>query len=158
MNGRRIQFSIGNLMLMMVPLGVVFWFARQASEERWLVWLVALSIGIWPAIGALMGGWKGMGQGLVWFVRMYLVSAAIGGLVLLLAMCIQAVSGVDVSGPQVWSVGVAALLLGIGPAIGAARGAWPGVRIWSVGWSVFVTVCMMIAVYVIAIVRAIGGR
>lgn len=58
---KRFQFSIWNLMVMMVPLAVTFWLASLAREVGWAVWLVAIGVGIGPAVGALIGGWNGMG-------------------------------------------------------------------------------------------------
>ena len=62
---KRFQFSVWNLMLMMVPLAVVFGLASQAPDKNWVVWLSAVVIGGGPAVGALVGGWKGMIRGLL---------------------------------------------------------------------------------------------
>src|SRR5215831_6066368 len=60
----KFRFSLANLMLMMLPLAVAFWVARQASGNgSWIVWVIMLVIAIGPAIGALGGGWRGMAKG-----------------------------------------------------------------------------------------------
>jgi hypothetical protein len=65
MSGRRFQFSVWNLMLAMVPLAVVFGLASQVNAAGRMVWVVAALIAAGPAVGALIGGWKGMAGGIL---------------------------------------------------------------------------------------------
>src|SRR6478752_9180787 len=92
MNVKRFQFSIWNLMLMVLLWAVLFWNARQNVQGGPGVWIGAVVIGIAPAIGALVAGWKGMGQGLGWFLVVYVIGLAIVGIVWGLGFLIQAVS------------------------------------------------------------------
>jgi lipase maturation factor len=75
---RRFQFSVWNLMLMMVPLAVVFGLASQVAEKGWVVWLCAVVIGGALAVGALIGGWSGMRRGFSWcFAAIVLVQGTL---------------------------------------------------------------------------------
>lgn len=118
MDGRRIQFSVWNLMLMMVPLAVVFWLASQAgSALDWKIWAACLYVGCGPAIGALVGGWRGMKVGLGWIVVGQFFVLAFVACVVDVAYLIQFGAGEGAS-LQVWSVGLAVLALGEIPLIG----------------------------------------
>src|SRR5262245_8258976 len=133
---RRFQFSVGNLMLMMVPLAVVFGLASQAGPLAPAVWILGGYVGCWAAVGALVGGLRGMLLGLGWFVVVNIGFAGALELLFMLAIYIDAIAGKVPATPEGWSVGVAVLLLGVGPAIGAMRSGWRGAQAWSVGWSV----------------------
>src|ERR1051326_2380200 len=89
---RRFQFSVWNLMLAMVPLAVVFWLAR-ASGAGWVVWLLALYVGCWPAVGALIGGWSGMGIGLAWLFVVSLYVYVVAGVVIMWSGFAQVLGG-----------------------------------------------------------------
>lgn len=75
---RRIQFSIWNLMLMMIPLAVVLGLASQSLEKSWMVWFSAVVVGGGPAVGALIGGWKGMIRGLLLTIGWLLLPVVMG--------------------------------------------------------------------------------
>src|SRR5262249_3705014 len=106
----------------------------------------------------LVGGWRGMLVGLGWFAVANVVLGVARQLGFMVAIYISAIAGVVPATPTAWSVGVAALVLSAGPAIGALRGGRRSAQTWSVGWSVFVTACIVIVVFVLAMVRGIGGR
>jgi len=155
---KRFQFSVGNLMLSMVPLAVLFGLASRAGAVDVRVWIALLYVGLWPAAGALVDGWRGMLRGLGWFVVGTVVVGVLLELIFMLSLYIEAIAGVTPATPEGWSVAVAAVLLGVGPAIGAVRGGWRSAQVWSVGWSAFVTACIVIAMILLAIVRGFGGR
>lgn len=60
MDGQRFQFSVGNLMLMMLPLAVALSVAGYAMRHRGVAAVVyaagAVAIGVGGAIGMLTGG------------------------------------------------------------------------------------------------------
>jgi hypothetical protein len=127
---RRFQFSIWNLMLMVLLWAVLFWNARQNVQGGPGVWIGAVVIGIAPAIGALVAGWKGMGQGLGWFLVVYVIGLAIVGIVWGLGFLIQAVSVGAVAEPGPWSLGAAAVMVSFLPAVGAIVSWRRGSEFW----------------------------
>jgi len=76
---KRFQFSVGNLMLMMVPLAVVFAVVsvvmRTQAGQGALV--LAVLVGLGGAIGALVGGGEGMRKGLLRGLGLFIVVAAV---------------------------------------------------------------------------------
>jgi len=113
-------------MLAMVPLAVVFGLASLAREAGWAVWLVAISVGVGPAVGALVGGWNGMGQGFGWFVIASLCVYASAFMVMIWS-CVLTVIFTGSVHTQTWSVYGALVLVGVGPVIGGLKGGWKGV-------------------------------
>ena len=97
-------------MLMMVPLAVVFGLASQAgSALDWKIWVGCLCVGSAPAIGALVGGWRGMKRGLGWLALGWFL---VLNYVLLILQFIQS-EGLDGTVRlTIWVVGSASLALG----------------------------------------------
>lgn len=123
MDGRkRIQFSVGNLMLMMAPLGGVFAVVSQTSETSWGVWLCTALLGGALAVGALVSGWTGMGRVLLWLGVASLYAYVVAGVVIMWSGFAQALVGAAGRPLQMWSVCGALLLLGVGMVIGARKG------------------------------------
>src|SRR5262245_57130787 len=120
---KRFQFSMWNLMLMVLLWAVLFWDARQDVHGGPGVWIGVLVVGIAPAIGTLVAGWKGMGQGFGWLFLVYVIGSASALSVWLLAGFIEA----DLDGapelPHAWSL-VAALMTVIGPLAVGAMVSW----------------------------------
>jgi hypothetical protein len=149
---RRFQFSIGNLMLAMVPLGVVFGIASLAREAGWAVWLVAISAGIGPAIGALVGGWDGMGRGFGWFLIASMCAYASAFMVMIWS-CIFTVIFTGSMHSQTWSVCAALLLVSAGPVIGGMKRGWKGVlNGLAVGMAVMMAMFFVVLVGIVAVV------
>jgi hypothetical protein len=104
---KRLQFSVWNLMLMMVPLGVVFGLASQAGSLAPAVWILGLYVGCFAAVGALVGGLRGMLLGLGWFAVANIVLGAVLFLLSTLAIFVGAIAGVVRMSVEGWSIGVA---------------------------------------------------
>lgn len=154
MDGKRFQFSVGNLMLSMVPLAVVFGLASLAREAGWAVWLVAISVGIGPAVGALVGGWDGMGRGFGWFLIVGLCVYASAFMVMIWS-CVLAVIFTGSTSPQTGSVYGALLLVGAGPVIGGLKSGWKGVlKGLAVGMAVMMAMFFVVLVGIVAVVLA----
>jgi hypothetical protein len=127
---KRFQFSVWNLMLMVALWSVLFWNARQNVQGGAGVWIGAVVIGIAPAIGALLAGWKGMRKGFGWFLVVYVIGLAVVGIVWGLAFLIQAVSVGALAEPGPWSLCAAAVMVSVLPAVGAIVSWRRGSEFW----------------------------
>jgi hypothetical protein len=121
----KFRFTLANLMLMMLPLAVAFWFARRASGNgSWIVWVIMLVIASAPAVGALAGGWRGMvkGAGSIGFVadRAFLYTILAAWFVLM----IQMLAGQTSEAVRLWIFVVAIAVACAGPAVAVYVGGW----------------------------------
>lgn len=80
--GNGFQFSLRNIFLMMLPLAVLF--AGMAHQAGMILsgGIVLVS----AAVGALLGGWDGMGRGIVWSIVWTLVCSVVILIVWFLAL------------------------------------------------------------------------
>jgi len=149
---RRFQFSVGNLMLMMVPLAVVFGLASLNSGAGWGVWVVAVTVGVGPAVGALVDGWNGMVRGFGWFLMVALHVYASAFMVMIWS-CLFTVAAGEGAEPQAWSVCGALLLVGAGPVIGGVKGGWKGaMKGFAVGMALMMAMFFVVLVGIVAVV------
>src|SRR5262245_11645071 len=148
----RFQYSVGSLMLSMVPLAVVFGLASLASRAGWMVWVLAVIVGIGPAVGALVGGWNGMGRGFGWFLIVGLCVYASAFMVMIWTYLLAVAAGQG-DGPRTWSVCGALVLGGAGPVIGGLKRGWKGVlNGLAVGMALMMAFFFVVLAVIVAVV------
>jgi hypothetical protein len=143
----RIQFSVWNLMLAVVPLAVAFSLASLVRGAPWWVWVVAAVIGIGPAVGALVGGSNGMGRVVAWSAVVVVYSYVFLLLALIWSCLVQAVIG-SKTGPQLWSVCVPLLAIMAASAIGARKDGRMG-ALRGLGMGVCLVVATIVVLFVV---------